>query len=315
MARLTPIFLVFLAALYSSPARPCSVYPGCVKTFPSGGEVPANLPALTWTYGLGTYVTPADQLPEPTVTEVLGDGAEQELPITIERGAPNVIRFGRTLTPGATYRIAISHGCSRRVNAGAPLDIHTTVLVAGPEAPIPSTLGSIDVSVATRGMRMPWTSSGTCVHEANVVTRDLILELSDEAFPWRRALVLTWSSASGLADVDWYEDLAVERAEADEWLQSIEMSPYHVCTTDDPGQEEGMSEGEHAATVHATIPGSDDIIASSRAVFDLTCDSSPDESLGGGSGEPGQCSFGAVDGVAMGCLVLVLLARRRLTSR
>lgn len=264
-----------LTALAPRAARPCSIYPGCVKTFPAGGEVPANLPALTWTYGLGTQVASADELPDPTVVEVLPNGTERPLPITIERDGPLMIRFGQPLVPGATYRVEIVHACSRRLDPDAPLDVHTTVLTAGPEAPLPDSLGAIVVSDAVHGQRTPWTSSGTCIHEADVVTRTLHLEVSDEARPWVRALSFAWSSPTGLGDVDWYQDLTVERAPEDTWQGLIEIDPYHICATDDPGQEDPMPAGTHTVTLDATIPGSAHDIPAASATFDLRCDDGP----------------------------------------
>lgn len=297
MFKLTLIaFLV--TALAPRAARPCSIYPGCVKTFPAGGEVPANLPALTWTYGLGTHVVPADQLPDPTVVEVLPDGSEQPLPTAVERGGPLMIRFGRPLVSGATYRVEIVHACSRRLDPDAPLDVHTTVLVAGPEAPLPDTLGTLTVSDAQRGRRSPWTSSGTCIHEADVVTRTLHLEVSDEARPWVRALSFAWSSPTGLGDVDWYEDLTVERAPEDAWQGLIEIDPYHICATDDPGQEDPMAAGTHTVTLDATIPGSDHVVPGASATFDLRCD------------EAG-CGAAPNSWALFGTLALVLARRRR----
>lgn len=325
MPKLLLVFFAFVSLFEPQAARPCSQFRTCVETLPAGGEIPANLPGMTWTYGLGLHGTPILELPAPRVTEVLPDGTASELPteFTLVDGVP-ILRFARLLVPGARYQVEVTHECSRWGNESAPLDVHTTTLIAGPEAPIPDTLGTLTVSESRQVMADAWTSLGSCTNEAEVVTRDLALEVSDEARPWVRALKLTWSSAKlyQLSDLGYWDEQQSDPSPEDAWQELIHLEPYHICHSDEPGQDNPMDEGTHTVSLNAEIPGSDHVVASATATFDLVCEAAGSADDDGADvveavetsaprADSDGCRIGLTPSLAIALFGLLVLMKRR----
>lgn len=270
MLRVTTCLLTL--ALAVSEARPCSPPCGVQLIVPSGGEVPANLPALQWWYR-GPWITAAEVV---RVTETLEDGSTSALPVVhvVDEGGGNYARFGRPLVPGASYAVEVASACSS-----------TTTYVkssfrAIAEAPLPDSLGMVAVAPRSfQAVARVWTSSGSCTHRATIVARELKLFLSESAMPWRNALVGNWYQGEHyVALLGEVFDLAPHDPEA-YWKDWTVATPYHTCRSDDPGVEPGAPEGTVEIVVRATIPGSAHVIPEVPASIELACDD-PGNALG-----------------------------------
>lgn len=252
--------LVISAWLCPTDTKACSA-PCSAWISPGGGTVPANLPALRWRVS----TPPLDEdVPPVTLIEVLADGRATQLPVTIEAldGGWKLGHLTRPLVAGATYQVLVNFHCS------GELHIVTTDSVefrAGPEAPLPTSLGHIEVSAQVRAMCAVGTTSGSCTSPADVAKRDVELVLSTDAAPWRNALLLDWAAAPddpvfGLPRRDDTEDAA------------LGFAAYAVCHSDDLGQYDGNPEGRSAVFVRATLPGSDVVLQTGRATVALQCE-------------------------------------------
>ncbi|MFO0747778.1 MAG: hypothetical protein U1F43_19250 [Myxococcota bacterium] len=250
---------------------------------PPAGEVPANLPAFTFTYRGPFLREPPD---DPVrVTERKADGSESDLPVTLD-GSPQggTVTFGRALVEGATYHVAIAGA-----DGNGDVLWYERDLVAGPAAPFPTTLGRIRVGGEHDKTADVWTVSGSCTSEADITARNVTLELSAEAEPWKRALSLSWSHTTSRRSqfVDFLPD-------ADRWQYGVERMAYHVCSADDPGVDPGDPSGHFTISVTASIPGAPAIPA-------LSVGTSLDCGCGVAAGGPPAGLVAA----------LLLLARRR----
>lgn len=295
--------LVLLAAV-APEARPCSPPCGVQLVVPSGGEVPANLPALRWWY-IGPPVT-VDQVVR--VTETLEDGTASSLPVervSDDRGA-NYARFGRSLVPGASYRVEVATGCS------SDTAYATNTFRAVAEAPFPDSLGVVTVAPrSVQGIAQVWTSSGSCTQEATVVARELRLTLSESAMPWRNALVSNWYHGEYLVSLlgkvfDW----GPTDPEA-YWKDWTIATPYHTCASDDRGIDPGAPEGTVEIIARATIPGSAHVIPEVAASFELVCDD-PKNSYGplDAWSSGGGCMGGLVSHAALALFMLMCFGLR-----
>lgn len=229
-------------------ARACSV--PCETWFlPAGGVVPANLVAVRWRTMQGDKGT-------LLVTEVLPDGRASEVPMTVEQRDYRWWegRFSRPLVVGATYVVSVESWCYD------PSKPHTDAvhLVAGPEAPLPTKLGRVTVSGAFRAMCEVQTNNGACWSTADVSARQVTLELSDEAEPWREALDFQWGT-TGDGWIAGLPHLAENGHEFDPetGYDRFSFTAYALCGSPESGQYAGNPEGTHEVVASATLPGTE----------------------------------------------------------
>lgn len=240
------VLLVIGMSLHGSDARACSI-PCGAWLWPKGGTVPANLKAISYTeQGHG------GPTPELVVTEVLADGTELEVPLEPD------LSFGRALVPGATYHVGYRAGLDR---CGYP-DAGVT-FVAGPEAPLPTKLGTIVVDPPSYGDRhVFYNTSPACFPNGEAATRKARLALEPEALPWVDAMEVGWAVATiypfhtsdGPIDTGW------QHAQRD-----IEV--YRACSDTLPG---GLAAGANTLTVIARFPGEEATITTSTEI-DIAC--------------------------------------------
>lgn len=135
--RLSLLALLTLSAVL--PARlaraeagqPC---PGNPVIEPAGGEIPANLPALTYTLPSAVISLAQAQLK-------LHDGVGNPVPFTVEGTGPRfVLRLGRPLEPNTVLTLEHTLPCSNN-----PLALKAQWSI-GPQQPMPTTLGTVKLS-------------------------------------------------------------------------------------------------------------------------------------------------------------------------
>ncbi len=271
-AALALLMSVAAATVVASPrATACSIQCRAVVT-PSGGEVPANLPALRWS-AMASWILPPN-VPPIVVTEILGDGSARELPVDLESpdSYRHLARFTRPLIEGATYNVTIATPCYDTT----PPDFTHLTFRAGPEAPLPepsTSLGKLSVTEQSRATCQVRTASGSCTSAADVAKRDIRLTLSNAALPWRDALRIGWS-----ADTGHISGLPDQNEDGSPFVDPspLGLSPYVVCLSRDPGQYSGNEPGEYSLSASATIPGHDVAFNTKTVRFDLECAANAD---------------------------------------
>lgn len=288
MLLLTTLALAQLATLGATQsARACSRCTWFLS--PNGGQVPANLPGVSF-----SYHGPPLEGPPIMVTEIAPDGAELPLGVTLGGGAA---MFDRPLVAGNTYRV-------RHPGCGEFLE---TTIRAAAAAPLPDSIGTITVDEAFDEERGVPTSSGACTTLVELRAARVAVVLSESARPWADALNFSWSVDQGIvavvdsadtltgAPVDWSEALAAQVCSSTDEFAPPTPPPTRV-------------------TLSARIPGIDMAIPSTSASLSLSCSDAqvPDVADDGG-GCNGSSTVGCVS--FLGVLAILIGSRRhRLTS-
>lgn len=276
------------------------------------GDVPANLPGLTFTrlgslLGVEATLENVDSGEAIAVESLLRDEVE---------GMQSTLVFLRPESPfeaGVSYRLTLgSEGCE-----------DTVVEYEGTEAlALPQALGELSAGDAEHGL-VQVASSGPCSEEIDAVSVRLELELSADAEPWLPFLdVVTY--VDGEPWKPWHDENEVPEPGATWEGRGVDRL-YAGCGSEPHGLQEGM----HEVHVVATLPGSDLELTTTAIDVELRCPTAGGDDAPAG-GEPptgngaeaeressGGCSVGGGQiGGAAGWLTLLaglLLARRRRT--
>jgi uncharacterized protein (TIGR03382 family) len=293
-------------------ADACSPPPCWPGAFVPGDQarVPANVPALYWRpmSGDGITVTPEN------VSLVSTAAPTVPIAFTAQRLAngdyllvPDV-----PLVEGSSYRLTDHSQCDLGDERGPEITFS-----AGPDAPLPSSLGTLSAAPSAVGPMNLATRSGSCFSEATVSQASIELVASTAAAAWMDVLHF-----ETLVDGrPWYYATALGA------LTPPGTSPsgrardrvFEVCDAKDPGIGEGLAAGAHVVTMQATLPGSALVVISNSLQVTLACNpgdqpDKPDEPDKPDSTASG-CSTGGSDAAPWVVLALFALVRRRSAVR
>jgi hypothetical protein len=174
--RLITCALIVLSAAVEGAVAPqtvlaCSPDPcGSVQLAPGRMKVPANLPGFTVHWG--AYEGSAAKL---TVTTLAGSS---QVPVDQDH------RLGSALVAGEAYAVKLSISETQR----CPKQELTTELIAEPEAPLPTSLGSPVVVGQGRGPTAVGSTPGACFSFLDSAYVDLEPSLEGSAAPWRHTI-------------------------------------------------------------------------------------------------------------------------------
>ncbi len=294
--RLAPVVLLALASLSGAallavpePAEACGkgVCPRGYFAPREATTVPANVPALVH---VGS--PPSDEgTARATITT---DGGATELGFTTDVGGGSGLLL-RPLTPlesGKTYAVSHYQSCG----TGAPVGVASHTFVAGPVAPLPTTLGDItSVEPYVDGAYSVYAGS-KCWDPMRAAVARLIFQPSEEIAPW-----LAVTSFAFTVDGEPYEasqwghgpNDVVPHPYWQRWL----LEAHGACEI--PTKESqlfaGLPLGTHTYTVEARIAGIEAPVGKIEGSFVLACDGVP-EGSGEGTAGSGNGAAGAATG-------------------
>jgi hypothetical protein len=212
-----------------------------------------------------------------------------------------------TLIVGETYRFDDGFDCYGRTIAG--------LVTVSPSAPLPTTLGTLQLSPLEVGDLLVLTTAGSCSDTITAAQVRAVLHPSADAEPWLGAFLFetlvdgqAWTPShslvsSAVAGGSWEgrgKDLFYRRCSASTMLW------------------QGLAAGPHQAVLRATLPGSSVVLETAPVSFVLSCDgdagvSPTDGGLADANPAEGNalercgCSSGAG---AMAALLLLAFRRR-----
>ena len=291
-----------LVAATPSIADACSApacWPGAMTPSPAS-TVPSNLPGIFWRPQNATggdasdpsmvvLATAADPgTPLPFTATAVGDGSFVLVPT-------------QPLTENTTYVVTDNNTCTDSVGTMGP----TTSFQVGPPAPLPTVLGTLDITSDAVEMIDVATISGSC--SASILAHRVAItpNLIFEATPW--------------TDVFHFETYV----DGELW-QRTESLPtpisvhgtwqlYRTCQSDDDLASQGLAAGPHTVTVKATIPGTSTVLWSEPLTIALYCPGEDPGDDDANDGTDGGCQAGGTTAplwLLVGALGLVTRFRR-----
>ena len=253
----------------------------------SGGDVPANAPALT-------YLAAGFEDDEPVgaadlVLERIDGEAPAPHPFTLTPAGDGVyhLALDEPLTPGARYRLT-GPGCS------APV---VSEFQATEPMPLPAELGALVVSHGTGTVTVP---SAECSQGERAGWADVEVELVEAARPWADLLMFeTW-----VDDRRWSprDDSCAHYPPGQSWRGRGRDRVYTLCGG---SMYFGRDPGEHSVVMRASLALTDVSLSTDPEAIHLSCDE------GGCSTVAASESGAAAWPVVPALLVLCWAARRQ----
>lgn len=275
---------VLLAVVSVAPRRAdaCSA-PSCWPSFAvpkNGATVPANLPAFWWMPGSTQGVT-ADA---GALTLVNVDGGAN-VPFTYVSDGGTHLVVPAMLEPGEQYEFNDGFACG-----GGFGGVSARVTVS-PAAPLPTSLGTLQVDGQLIGTLTVMTRGGSCSEAITAAQRKALLQASVEAQPWLDVFFfemvvdgVTWAPSSSLVASPNY---------GGSWKGRGEDLFYRRCSAaTSMWAESGLSEGTHQAVLRAWVPGTDVVLSTPPVSFVMSCDAE----AGTAENTDGGADAGSTDG-------------------
>ena len=223
-----------------------------------GATVPANLPAMAW--------LPTDGPLSPGATLTLRT-VDKNIPLTMENhrinGAAIVLARFEGVTPSTSIQASAPETC-RFGPKGTPATI-----TVGPSAPLPKSLGHLNIVSDHIGPLTVGTSMGSCSTVINARQALIQLVPSIEATPWVDAMVF-----NTLVDGKPYiktESIGERAPFGASWVGRGKERVYVDCDSD-RGAFQGIAPGPHTVVIQARIPGVEGVLSSDPLTVDLRCD-------------------------------------------
>lgn len=310
--------LVALPLLLSArPADACSplqCWPGAFVPN-QGATVPASAEALYWRPMSGQVEI------DPASVRLVASGEPVAITTTELPNGDYLIEPTQPLVSGTEYRLEDSTECGESGTADGPQATFTATAAVA----LPTVLGSLVATAPARSTITVGTSSGSCSSEADVVSANVSLTFDAGAAPWRHVLHYTtyvddqvWASSGNiLASTD----------PGASWIGRGADRLYSVCSSEDTGIGDGLSEGSHVVRIEATLPGTSVALVSSTVTVELDCNPPIDGDDGGDTTDDGDdtagddgttdldddggCSTGGGAGLLVALGALTLRRRRR----
>lgn len=275
---------------WTQDARPCSPMLFSAVS-PSSGVVPSNLPGLD-IFGCGE--TP----------HLFREGDDEPVPL-LDGGGGRFL-FAMPLVEGERYRV---EHCGE---VGS--------FAAGPAGVWSGYAGQLAAIVAPRHIGRV-NGGPACTQSADIVSATFLFQSHPQFDPWLDHVdfTLTVVPADGGPERNWTPPIrdayAADRAlPPADWRTRTAFEVYAVCA----GQVEvhGLSTGVYLATLHARMPGSEEIAVTDTISFELDCSESSEsemdvaENLETSKSDQGSApDEGCVEGGASLLAFLVLAAR------
>ena len=260
-----PNFYFLLGTLILSVLATPSVSMGCEEPIcwgsglvpGDGATVPANLPAMAW--------LPTDGPLSPDATLTLRT-ADKNIPLTMEsqriNGQAIVLARFEGVIPSTSIQASAPETC-RFGPKGTPATI-----TVGPSAPLPKSLGHLNLVSDQIGPLTVGTSMGSCSTVINARQALIQLVPSIEATPWVDAMVF-----NTLVDGKPYiktESIGERAPFGASWVGRGKERVYVDCDSD-RGAFQGVTPGPHTVVIQARIPGVEGVLSSDPLTVDLLC--------------------------------------------
>jgi hypothetical protein len=290
-------------------ARACSGFAcGTPDVRPAGATtVPANIGGLF--IGSRSHYSgdPAiDASVERLVGSVYTSIPTTVVPRPIEGQTRFAVRFG-ALTPGDTITLSATQACETTDDDGSVSPTSLAQYTVGPEVPLPTTLGSLTVTVELDGVA-PVASSGPCFEERPTSYASVALVASDDASPWIGAMVFETLVDGELYTPSTHAHSSVV-AFGGSWMGVAKDRVFAAC-----GDLDGVSEGTHEIKLRGILPNGT-VLETSAVSATLACPgSSHATGLGNANSGGIACSAGHAETMmpsALFGLGLLALVRRR----
>ena len=248
---------------------------------PSGGTVPANLPAFLWRPESG-FDTPVEPNADDIVLREEG-GATIAVTLAPVGGDLYAIEPTEELVPGASYSLQVPGGCE-------PAEPDTYDYVAGDAAALPGSLGTLALTEQAAGSLEVATASGSCSTSIEATHATIELPLAPEARPWEDVFLYeTWVDGErwfASASLPYGPELGAS------WVGRGTDRLYALCASDDPSVSPGLAEGVHTVEMRATLPGTEVALASTALMLELRCEGAPTVDAGMAAPDAGPSGGG-----------------------
>ena len=303
------LLLATLLALTAAPSiadacSPLQCWPGYF-TPADGATVPANLPALYWR-PVGANQGPAAT--DPSLV-VLAAATDPNTPLAFTAMAqPNgdyLIVPTAPLVAGVSYTLSDHNIC-----AGDELTGPTSRFFVAPEAPWPTTLGTLADTDHMKTSFEVGTASGSCSAIVDGDRSTIVLALSADALPWQDVL----HYQTFVDDTLWQGQASINgtTAPGSSWAGRGVDKIYDVCMSPDASVlGSGLQPGIHDVKLTATVPGSTVALVTPDLGVDLAvCPTADPDDLGGDNESGCNASGGALGPLALAGVLLLLRKRR-----
>ena len=227
------------------PAEACSP-PRCWAGFFTPAHattVPANVPALHWRPAGSFDGSAAD----PTkVTLATAAGAPVAITVSPQPNGDFLLVPTEPLVPGTTYKLRDANACD---GVAGP----TSTFVAGPDAPLPTSLGNLGATAQGIAPLEVATVSGSCSSTIEADQVFVEVSLSAEAEPWIHLLHFETIAD----DAGWrpQQSIIAPLAPGNSWRGRGADLLYSTCASEDDGASQGLANGTYDVVLRATLPG------------------------------------------------------------
>ena len=274
------IFATCATALTATPALACSPMYLCKPkiTFAAGAVLPANTAAIP-------LLLPSPNQPpyEPLVPVLYQDGQVEPTELVDDTMAGwKLFKPLKGLKEGKTYVLHLPQFCPDFETGGTSvLPPDDVTFVAGPTAPVPTTLGTLGLTALAPAMVSVWTNSGSCTEPILAAQGRVDVALAPAWQPW---LTLTRSELWVDGTV-WqksvYGDVPQTGATPPEGTFGRTVHAFHAaCQTVQAGTDGGVQPGEHHVDVRLHLAGAYDDAPYIYKDMALGCIAIPEQDAG-----------------------------------
>lgn len=270
--------LTLLALLTAADAWACTAPLVCKpKTSLSpGAQIPANAQAIPV-----LLPTPLQPPYEPVVPE-LRDAAGKPVEVEAKDDAMGwtILRPLKGFAPSSTYTLHLPSLCKDPSGSiEPPTDVTFTT---GPTAPLPTSLGTLQLAALPVELVSVWTSSGSCTEAILAARGSIDLAAVAELAPWKalaRAEVrvdgASWANSA-------YGDLPLAGEAPAYQPKGRTIHAFHVaCATVPSSADAGLQPGLHHVELRIHIAGETQDAPDLAGDLSVTCPSQPDVDAGG----------------------------------
>jgi MYXO-CTERM domain-containing protein len=224
--------------------------------------VPENAPGLYWRPSIVD-----NRSADPSMVSLVREGDTTPIPVTpIAQGTDWVLVPQVPLVAGTRYVLAESRECNGTAGARATFTV-------GPSAPLPTTLGTLELLGHGNFMELEVGAGGSCSTTIGAMAVQVSLTAAPDIAPWKDLLVY-----ETLVDGQpWFTEpsINVRTPPGGSWYgRGIDLL-YRICEPDPSAARPGLTAGGHEAAFRATLPGSSITLATPAQAFELMCASPP----------------------------------------
>lgn len=230
--------------------------------------IPANLPALVW------GIARLERAPTASDLRLVREGPTPvEVATTLSpfamRDSVQLVRPAEPWAVGARYTLTATTFCS--ASPGTMAGAVSTSFLVGPEAPFPTTLGTLSMGALQQREAVvpPDSFDGSCGTTAEIASRAPSLALSPDAAPWSALLLVQFLVDGQPRGFVRTGDGATVPPR--NFYAGPDQLPYVVCGTPSPAETFAVRPGLHRFQFRATVPGSELALLSNEVEAAITC--------------------------------------------